>query len=171
MRIKTILSTAAFIFAFVFSTAFASLFISENASIQASYLKYKSSTPSAAISALIREDVRNGRRLDGAFYRSYENPRLPSAEFAVAVEEYIDDSSNIKASHLPIDFQTAWREHMRAWREYSEFLNRTRDSSNRDNLSGEALEKFEKLHSRDINHTWREVLQIGVEYGAAVPRR
>ena len=169
MRSKTILSIAAFTVAFGFSTALASLFISENTYSQTNYLKYRSSTPSAAISALIREDIRNGRRLDRMFYR-YENPHL-SAEFAVAVEQYVDESSSIKASHLPIDFQTAWREHMRAWREYSEFLNRTNNSSNLDDLSSEALENFEKLHSRDINHTWREVLQIGVEYGAAVPRR
>ncbi|MDQ3062067.1 MAG: hypothetical protein M3R14_04290 [Acidobacteriota bacterium] len=172
MRIKTILSTAVFIFAFVFSTAFASLFISENTFIKVGYLKYKSIMSSAdAVSALIREDVRNGRRLDGMFYGSYENPRLPSAEFAGAVEQYVDDSSSIKTSHLPFDFQTTWREHMRAWREYSEFLNRTSNSSNRDNLSSEALENFEKLHSRDINHTWREVLQTGIEYGADVPQR
>ncbi len=172
MRIKTILSIAVFIFAFGFSTALANLFITENTSNLASFLKYKSSTPSAdAISALIREDVRNGRKLDRMFYGSYENPRLPSAEFAAAVEEYVNDSSSIKASHLPIDFQTTWREHMRAWREYSEFLNRTSNSLNPDNLSGEALENFEKLHSRDINHTWREVLQIGIEYGADVRQR
>jgi len=148
------------------------LFISENAFIKVGYLIYNSRTPhAAAVSALIREDIRNGRRLDGMFYGSYENPRLPSAEFAAAVEQYVDDSSSIKASDLPFDFQTTWREHMRAWREYSEFLNRMSSSSNRDNLSSEALESFEKLHSRDIDHTWREVLQIGTEYGADVPQR
>ncbi len=169
MRIKTILSTTAFIIAFGFSTAFASLFISENTFNLTSFLKYKSSTPSAApISALIREDVRNGRRLDRMFYGSDENPRFPSAEFVAAVKEYVDDSSRIKACHLPLDFQTKWREHMKAWREYSEFLDRTSNSSNRDNLSSEAFENFEELHSRDINHTWREVLQTGTEYGADV---
>ncbi len=170
MRSKTILSIAAFTIAFGFSTVLASLFISGNTYSQTNYLKYRSSTPSAAaISALIREDIRNGRRLDGMFYR-YENLHL-SAEFAVAVEQYVDESSSIKASHLPIDFQTAWREHMRAWREYSEFLNRTNNSSNLDDLSSEVLENFEKLHNRDINHTWREVLQIGIEYDADIRQR
>ena len=171
MRSKTILSIAAFTIAFGFSTVLASLFISGNTYSPTNYLKYRSSTPSAvAISALIREDIRNGRRLDGMFYRSCGNPRL-SAEIAVAVEQYVDESNSIKASHLPIDFQTAWREHMRAWREYSEFLNRTNNSSNLDDLSSEVLENFEKLHNRDINHTWREVLQIGIEYDADVRRR
>jgi hypothetical protein len=182
MRSKNILSIVAFITAFALSAAFASLFITKtettydyvpvNGYNSTSCFKYKNNLATAnKISALIRQDKRNGRESDRAYYRygadifsSSDNTAFSG--YAGAVEQYVNQSSSMKADDLPNDFQIEWREHMKAWREYSDFLNRMKKPSNRGALTQEELEEIDVFHSREITRTWNEVLQTAVMYGA-----
>ncbi len=184
MRSKTILSAVAFIIAFAFSAAFASLFITKTQTASdyfpvsghksTSCFKDRSKSVIAdKISALIREDRNNGRERSRETYRVGEDVRPPfnSSGFSVyaeAVEQYVDASSSMRTNDFPSDFQVEWREHMKAWRDYSDFLNRMKKSSNRNALSEEELENTDDFHSREITRTWHLVLQSGRSYGANV---
>ncbi|MBA3601732.1 MAG: hypothetical protein H0W45_10990 [Acidobacteria bacterium] len=184
MRSKTILSTAAFIVAFAASAAFANLFITKTQTVSNYALDngYKStscfthrnnSTTADKISALIRED-KNNESVSGR--KSYlgtedEPPPFTSSlfpDYAVAVKRYAGDSNSIKASDLPNDFQVEWRAHMKAWRDYSEFLNRMKKPSIRAALSNEEIKEVDDFHTRIINGTWEAVLRTGASYGADV---
>jgi len=184
MRIKTILSTAAFVVAFVFSSAFASLFVSEtepktefflvNAYKSVSGFKSRSESATAVrISFLISEDSRNGRESDR---RAYEMKKVDISPFvnssfpayADSVERYADASSSLETDALPRDFQKAWREHMNAWRDYSAYLNRMENSSNRMGWSQAEFEDAEKFYTGKIYSTWRKVGRIGESYGADI---
>ena len=184
MRSKTILSVAAFTLAFTLSAAFAGLFITKTQTApdyfpvigrtSTSCFKDRNKSATAVkISALIEADKSNGLERSRETYRVGEDVRPPftSAGFALyadAVEQYVDESSSMKASDLPNDFQIEWREHMKAWRDYSDFLNRMKKSSNRDAFSAEELENTDDFHSREITRTWNLVLQTGRTYGADV---
>ena len=186
MRSKTILSAAAFVLAFAASAAFASLFITKTQSVTADYVSvvteykptscYKNRNKSATadkIAALIREDHNNGRKRSKKNYASGESVRPPFtssvfSDYAEAVEQYVDDSSSMKVSDLPADFQTEWREHMKAWRDYSNFLNKMKGSSNRKNWSDEEFEEVADSLNSEISSTWHEVLQSGRSYGANI---
>ena len=182
MRSKTILSTAAFIVAFASSAAFASLFITKTAPQSFSVVSYNStscfkyrnnSANANKIAALIRQDKNNGLGHGSESYRIGEDVRPPFSnsgfsDYAEAVEQYVDESSSMKTSDLPNDFQTGWREHMQAWGEYSEFLDRMKTASNRKGLSEEELEEIDNFHNREIRRTWQTVLQTGRSYGANV---
>jgi len=184
MRSKTILSAVAFTLAFTFSAAFASLFITEtqtasdfipvSGSKSTSCFKNRSKSAIAdKIALLIEEDRGNGRERSNETYRIGEDVRPPFTSsgfsaYAAAVERYVDESSNMRTNDLPNDFQIEWREHMKAWRDYSDFLNRMKKSSNRRALSEEELENTDDFHSREITLTWHAVLQTGAEYGADV---
>jgi predicted N-acyltransferase len=82
--------------------------------------------------------------------------------------QYADKSGSMEADGLPQDFQIAWREHMKAWRDYADFLNEMKNSSARKMLSEEKLDALETKHSAEITNTWQEVLRIGRNYGAEV---
>jgi len=184
MRSKTILPIVAFIAAFGLSAAFASLFIVKSQSESVivpvsdykltSCFKYKNNLAAAdKIAALISQDKRNGRESERAFYRygadifsSSDNSAISG--YAGAVEEYVNQSSSMRASDLPSDFQAKWREHMKAWRDCSDFLNRMKKPSNRAALSDEELKELDAFHNREISRTWNEVLQNGVTHGADI---
>lgn len=178
MRSKEVLSIAAFVTAFVFSAALAMLFVPETryeiVSVPAVYeprpektscFKYKNNAKTAdKISALIQQDELNGdqrQRFDAELdsFSSFGN-------YADSVEQYFDASNNMRTSDLPGDFQTAWREHMKAWRDYSEFLKRMKRSSIRTSLSIGEFQDTEAFYNREISRTWHEVLRIGKNYGA-----
>ena len=184
MRSKTILSTAAFVLAFAASAAFASLFITQTQSESdfvlvnnyksTSYFKERSRSATAdKIAALIREDHNNGRESERRSYTADGSVRPPFTssafpDYAAAVEQYVDDSSSMRVSDLPGDFQSEWREHMRAWRAYSVFLNRMKDSANRKSWSDEELTEVADSRNIEISSTWQEVLKSGRSYGADV---
>lgn len=185
MRSKTILSTAAFIVAFAASAAFASLFVTAETQTAPSYApvsSYKStscfknrgsSTAADKIAALIRQDKANGRESGRGSYVAGGDERPPFSGslfpgYARAVERYVEASSGMKASDFPNDFQTEWREHMKAWRDYSEFLNRMKDSANRKGWSDAELDEVDDFHSREIDRTRQLVLQTGASHGADV---
>jgi hypothetical protein len=181
MRIKTILSTATFIFAFVFSTAFASLFAGKSESqlnvnfgrTSTSCFKNRGNYTADKIALFLQQDIRNGNERDRKLHRLDKDLRPPFtgssfAGFAEAVSEYADKSGNMEAVTLPPDFQIAWREHIKAWRDYADFLNEMKNSSARKTLSEEQLDALDTKHSDEITSTWEEVLRIGRSYGAEV---
>lgn len=177
MRSKKILSAAAFAFAFLFSTALASLFIADTPN---AYFNYHSScqmrnNPAVAveIAGLIDQDKRNGRASERVAFETsgekvtpFSGSRFPL--YAAAVEQYVDDSSAMSATDLPTDFQTAWREHMQAWRDYSDFLNHLKKSGALEDWSSEEFDEAEDSHSREISRTWKKVIRLGRSYGADV---
>ena len=176
MRSKNILSIVAFVAAFGLSVAFASLFISPNnyRYSSTSYLKAgQNSATAEAITAFILEDYVNGYTRNEKIYDlRVSNPSdvnsVAFADFAEAIEGYVDDSSSMNANDLPDDFQAAWREHMNAWRDSSNFLNQSADISGRTACSLRKFKATDKLHNQQITRTWYEVLRIGRSYGADV---
>lgn len=184
MRSKNILSVAAFVLAFGLSAAFASLFIPETRT-ESYAIRVNDSKPTSCfshrrnsavankIADFINADKRNGRQSERAAYEYGRDIFTKTdgsaiAGYAVAVEGYVDDSSSMETEVLPSDLQNEWQEHMKAWRDYSNFLNRMKKSSNRAGWSVEELENTDDFHSREISRTWRNVIQTGRSYGANV---
>lgn len=118
-----------------------------------------------AIESFILRDITNGEnRMDRM---SYSDSKF-DAEYADAVMDYVNTSSSMDASRFPQDFQNAWREHMRAWRNYAEFLEDLKNPAARKNLTDTDFRKAEKNYNDEINRTWEIVLQFGRNYGANV---
>ncbi len=112
------------------------------------------------IESFLLRDIRNGEsRMDRISSLREMDKELYSAEFADTVMDYSITSSNMDASRFPQDFQNAWREHMKAWRNYAEFL-----KENDPTLSKCA----ERRCNAEINRTWVEVIRISRNYGANV---
>lgn len=171
MRSRSLISAVAFITAFAFSAAFAGLFIDKNAyQTKTNCFHYKIQT-AAAITNFVQQDIRNGQKRESKLYGSLNEGFYPFtswsiAEYAETVESYADDSGSMSYSHLPPDFQIKWREHMRAWRDYSNFLNRMKKHPHK--LERERVHHLRYEYSREINKTWYEVLRVGRTYGAEV---
>lgn len=186
MRSKTILSIAAFIVAFVLSSAFASLFISKSEpfssvvvtpgynSKKTSCFKNRGNKHAAnKIETIVSQDVSHGGDRDRKIYQigegyrpSYSSSSFP--EYVEAVSEYVTSSENLSYENTPRDFQTAWLKHMKAWRDYSNFLDKMKSSSARAHFSETEIYELEAGYSADINSTWYEVLHVGHSYGAEV---
>lgn len=173
MRSKDIISTIAFITAFAFSAAFASLFISESQAhfeiyeirnVRTSNCRYTDKT-CMDISALLIQDIRNGDQRRSRYDYSLGDEGNVSMKRAETVGDYSDASMSMEDSHLPTDFRTAWRKHMTAWRNYSEFLN---DVSQK-KIADDEFDRIETRYIYDINKTWATVLKIGRSYGADSP--
>ena len=117
------------------------------------------------ILALIVQDIRNGEQRRSRFDYSLGDDANVSVRRAESVEDYAHASGSMEDSHLPADFRTAWREHMKAWRDYSEFLTEV----SRKKISDSEFEQKEDRMIYDINRTWANVLSIGRSYGADSP--
>ena len=169
---KIFISAVAFIAAFVFSVVFVGLlFGSSQSSSHFVYKKNCSQQYAENISALIRQDVKNGRtrgkklyQIDKDFRPPFTNPTF--ADYSGAVTEYVDASHSIYAGNLPHDFQYAWREHLRAWRNYSDFLESMKYASEQSKQFEEETGISDARYSQEINRTWDEVLRIAREYNA-----
>lgn len=172
MKSKDIISIIAFTSAFVLSAAFASLFIDESLSTNYQFYENRNYSNCSSndqtckdILSLLKRDIRNGaERRDNYDYSLGTNGNV-SERRAESVADYADASGMMEAAHLPADFQTAWREHMQAWRDYSDFL--TEVSQNK--IQDAKFERLEDRYIREINKTWATVLKIGRGYGARVP--
>lgn len=174
MRSKNIISTIAFITAFAFSAAFASLFIDkslttnfntfENRDVRSSNCRTDDKT-CTDILALLVQDIRNGEQRRNRFDYSLNDEANVSVRRAASVEDYANASGNMEDAHLPADFRAAWHEHMKAWSDYSDFLNEV----SRKKIDDGEFEQKEDLYIYDINQTWAAVLKIGRGYGADSP--
>lgn len=182
MRSKIILSAAAFIVAFGFSVFLASLFIStpavsfvtvsDHGVPNSSCLKQRYQSETAlSISSLLRQDTNNGRERDRELRRVLTDRRVPFGEpnfndYAEIVDEYVNTSESLGTSGLPVDFHNAWDEHLKAWRDYRDFLNEMKDFDRMSNSSTEKLERLENKYSTEIDQTWYKVLRVGRNHGA-----
>ncbi|MDQ4122481.1 MAG: hypothetical protein M3209_13675 [Acidobacteriota bacterium] len=119
----------------------------------------------------LESDIRNGQERMGRlshpewhYMPPFSRPSI--AEYSEAVESYINKSGSMDDSELPHDFQIAWREHMKAWRDYSAFLQSLEDFSIEES-DRRAIRKLHKEKDAQITATWFEVLKIaGKNYGA-----
>ncbi|HXG86094.1 MAG TPA: hypothetical protein VNI84_18890 [Pyrinomonadaceae bacterium] len=184
MRIKTILSIAAFSTAFIFSAAFAGLFIdkSENQSspiIGSGYNRkptscFKNGNKGATaekITAILEQDDRNGVILDRKLYQIdgfYISPFKSSSfeQYADATSEYADESGSIEDDRLPQEFQTAWRAHIKAWRDYADFLENTKSAAVRTEMGEKTFETMSNKYNTNINLTWYAVLHLAAKNGS-----
>ena len=177
MRSKKILSIVAFVAAFGLSTAFAGLFIvkttnASNASYKpVSYCKFKHNSTSEAISSLIVSNYANAKVRDSKIYdigESYppSHNSVEFADYAQNIEEYVNASSSLRTDGLPRDFRQAWQKHIKAWRDYSNFMNKTADVSTKNSFTPEEIEKAEAQFNQQIDQTYDAVLEIGGNYGA-----
>lgn len=176
MRSKEVLSIIAFLLAFGISVAVTPR--QSNTSV-APYVKRGCATKDAArkITSLLAQDIENGRlrnrRISG--FSSYEDSaRLGRsayfANYAAATDEYADASASIDDWNLPGDFQSAWRAHMKAWRNHADFLNQVREDSLERGDGSYALPRKEySRQSGEISDTWYKVLRIAREYNAEIP--
>lgn len=183
MNIKSILSIAAFSTAFIFSTFLAGFFIGKteyqpdsvvppvavvNSNPTSCFKNRKPSATAEKISNILRQDDRNGRERSGRLYSLDNSYNAPFAERAETVAAYADASGSMKSAGLPTEFQTAWRAHMKAWRDYADFLVKMKSASVRENLDEESFNDFEREYNADINTTWIEVLRVADDYGVDV---
>ncbi|MCU1289607.1 MAG: hypothetical protein JWN60_1836 [Acidobacteria bacterium] len=186
MRSKTILSIAAFTVAFILSTAFAGLFITKSDSLSdlvaapaynskrtSCFKKRGTAFVAEKIETIVKQDKMNGNKraqrlyqIDEEFRPSFSSPSFPL--YADAVSEYVTESENLSYRTAPRDFQAAWVKHMKAWRDYSNFLEKMKSSQTRANLSETDASKIESSYSDDINDTWYEVLRVGRSHGAEI---
>ena len=176
MRSKNILSIAAFIIAFAFSAVFASLFVTKQTIPTETYVFADSGTrPTSCwhsresytadkIETFLRRDISNGRERDRKAYQTGEDVGA-FAQYTEAMEEYTDLANELNESGLPQNFQIAWREHVSAWNNYTEFLKNSGKAETRN------IEQFRRAHDRydnEVDTTWDEVLRVAKAYGAEV---
>jgi hypothetical protein len=167
MRSKTIISLLTFALTFGFSAYFASFFLPETVKVQSFYYDdYVSVRTHAGILNLLRQDDINGNER-GSIYEDSEdqanNASLKNyiAREAKLVNLYVDKSSSLNALNLPEDFKSAWRVHIKAWRTYSDFMNKSAKTKNID--ADEFRVEADELVD-DINSTWENVLETGEDY-------
>lgn len=116
------------------------------------------------ISSLLRRDIRNGKKRDKKIDNidSQSEKADHFREYKKSINEYVDKSSSMNDADLPPDFQTAWREHMKAWQDYTDFLN----SAETVKTPSWLFSRLEDEYNQEISETWYEVLRVGREYGA-----
>lgn len=184
MELKTILRIAAFSTAFIFSAAIAGLFIDESASqteftaplnFAAGFESEPSLTYDSAVAAkiyrLLEKDDDNGRARNDKTRRFIIDYNLPFASnslfagYADATAQYAEQSGSMKQDGLSPEFKSAWRRHMKAWRDYADFLQRMKNPAVRSNLGEAAFNDFDAEYNNEINQSWSEVLRIAIESG------
>ncbi len=119
------------------------------------------------ILVLLQQDKENyEERNTNEFNLSLMDKSFPSLSAkSEIVSEYAEKSNRINGSGLPQDFQIAWHKHMKAWANYSDFLQK----SERAGLDTKDIKRMEIQYGRDINSTWYVVLRVGASYGAEFP--
>jgi hypothetical protein len=120
----------------------------------------------------LSRDIRNGDARDVRSFYVKTSERTGETGYSIenhsnSVARYVEESGSMDASDLPQDFQIAWEKHMDAWRDYSEYLDDLKNSSDT-KLSYKDLHIAENPYNREINRTWFEVLRIGETYGAYI---
>lgn len=128
---------------------------------------------SSAIYSHIQRDVSNGRERDERSFRTNNWEENGEAGYSIenhadSVAQYVDESDSLNVRDLPQEFQIAWRKHINAWRDYSEFLTEIKESSVDDKTSRKRYLASENRYNIEINRTWDEVLQIAENHGATL---
>ncbi|MGI9036782.1 MAG: hypothetical protein ACR2GD_12185 [Pyrinomonadaceae bacterium] len=176
MRIKNILSSIAFIAAFILSVSLVGLPKDNFYSRFTDASNFSQNRQN--IRLLLRQDISNGMLRDRTIYSLEElnknsDSSFDIAPFADATEEYVESSESIDDTDLPADFQTAWHNHLDAWREQADFLNQVKGTVQEEEINGQKQFTFslnpheENVYQNqtdEINRTWHEVLRIAKKY-------
>lgn len=166
MRSKHIIAIAAFFTCFAVSSFLVGLLFPKDTTELYEIVNVRPQADAAdeRILVLLRQDVENGDERDGEIFDYWiENERFLSLAAKTRIlSEYAENSASIDDSGLPQDFQIAWRKHMEAWADYSDFLRKVENAG----MSSENINRVEWQYERDINSTWYEVLRVGRSYGA-----
>lgn len=117
------------------------------------------------ISAFLQRDVENGRERDYKVNLHSEDSDSYFEVYTENINEYVDKSINLNDQDLPSDFQSAWREHLRVWRDYNDFINERKTTQ----ISSCAFNRLDNIYNQEISETWDEVLRVGREYGVELP--
>ncbi len=132
------------------------------------------SAEAVEIETILQIDEQNGsvrNRTPNYFARDIYNADTSSlTAYAKAVQHYADQSGSMDVGDLPADFQSAWKNHMKAWRNYSHFLMQVSASKMRNNVGDSDLISLRNSYSSAITATWAKVLRAGSSYGADVRR-
>jgi hypothetical protein len=165
MKAKTLISIIAFLAAFSISATIASIWKPKKEERICIHQVAKNRQTAERITALLREDISNGRLRDGQLLELIEKDVEPSdyeAQKAVLTRKYWQSSNSIETKDLPDDFVEAWQRHMRAWGKYADFLENASETSYK--------QCKERKYQKEISDTWEEVLRIAKEkYGAEIP--
>lgn len=167
MRSKHIIAIAAFFTCFAVSSFLVGLFFPKDTTELYEIVNVRPQTDDAVserILVLLRQDSENGDKRDGEIFDYWvENEEFLSLAAKTRIfSKYAANSETIDDSGLPRDFQIAWRKHMDAWDDYSNFLQKAENAG----VSVESFNRVEPLYDHDIDSTWDEVLRVGRSYGA-----
>lgn len=113
------------------------------------------------ISAFLRQDIENGRKMDTFCKASASLPK-----YSEAVNEYVETSEALEDVNFPPDFRFAWQAHMKAWRSHADFLE---SHYSRKDFYEQQTYQIYSNQTGEINRTWLKVLDIGKKYGAVIP--
>lgn len=149
---KFTVAVVAFVVTFIFSAGLVRIFVPEPVikTVYRDRTQFVERNENA-IEQFLRRDIRND-----ATRSSYGD----SDEHPEAVMAYWKASSSMDDSEFPADFRAAWREHMKAWKNYGDYLS----AAQRGKISEQ---KRERLND-EINRTWDDVLSIGRIYGSTL---
>ncbi|MBK7707038.1 MAG: hypothetical protein IPJ30_15070 [Acidobacteria bacterium] len=160
---RAVFGIVAFVVAFVFSVGLVRIFF------PAPFVPYapvayvphhRHSGLASELESFIERDKSNGSYREDAILIS----NVVSVAHAESVKEYWETSSSMDARNFPRDFRFAWKEHMNAWYEFSEFLNARKGKKvDRAEFNLEAA----RLDA-EISRTWDDVLDAARAHGAHV---
>ena len=176
MRIKYIAAIITFFATFGFSAFIALLFAAPRVyqvpPVSSSQYKPYDGRCNKRLGEKIK-DFLNQDKQNGAERHRYEYSdegevisRLSLADQADSITLYAGQSSSMDASDFPRDFQAVWNEHMLAWSEYADFMQKAAKNKR---TTAEDLYQRENAYIDDINSTWEEVLDTGRSHGADLP--
>lgn len=123
--------------------------------------------------SLLQQDIRNGLERDRKIYSLMEanlspQPVYLSPEYAEVMSEYVDESASIDDTDLPADFQLAWQNHLRAWREHANFLGKPKSHCKMQKFNSEEFSRTFARQDEEITVTWGKVLSVAGKYGVTV---
>ncbi|MDQ6787606.1 MAG: hypothetical protein M3033_12435 [Acidobacteriota bacterium] len=178
MKIKSILSIAAFSTAFILSTFLAGLFVdksdyqsnlvppvSEN-QLQ-NYRQPDSSELQKRIWMFLDEDRDNGLAM-GRELRSSQTPDLVVNEQTATINLSIK-MNRMTDADLPSDFRAAWENHVTAWDTQASFLRRAVKSGNRQTMDDDLMSDYRKNY-QEIDRTYFVLLGVAENHGVYFPR-
>ncbi len=173
MRSKTIISLLTFALTFGFSAYFASFFLPEKVVVKDFNFNYnydynfKSAENDSAMLKFLRQDIQNGVERSANYYNRGDESNTEYAlkdyiqRKSASVKIYHEESSSMDSGGFPRDFRVAWKKHMNAWRDYSNFLVKSAHTDQID--ENEFYTKKAELNA-EISATWKDVLDIGENY-------
>jgi hypothetical protein len=170
MKTKIITALIAFITTFGFSIAVTGLFIKQHKPTSCFTTLRTNNGTQQKIFQLLQRDIRNGRERFGKLSGTYSSLLSDSniTVYSKAVNEYAEKSANLDDTELPLEFQLAWREHMKAWREHAGFIEGCSRLSEKleFDFTDDKIVNTHLRQEREISRTWYEVLRIAEEYNA-----